>query len=537
MATMTRVLATLVLGLCLSCASRGTLTGGGGLRLPEPAETYQTSARPNGVIGGDKALEVERTVTARLEQRGDEAEPDGALSSVALWFLDELYAGRVPASAEASRAALRFGFVGTVLGAQGFSTSNADAGVLDAIFQQLPQNYRVTRYGIATGKNGADIAVVFGSVEASLADIPREVEPGAKIRLAGHVERHYQRASVFVTDTAGAVRELKMPSRDIDTTVELRDRGIYKLEVMGYGKDGPVVLVNVPVQVGPSLARERRSNDAPMDPATTPAQAEARMLELLNEQRRKIGLGPLFADAELRNVALGHSTDMSEHGFVGHVSPTTGSPEDRARAAGLRVARLGECVAAEQSPDAAHEGLMESPSHRGAMLDPLFTHVGIGVSFRDLPSGKQLIATLVLARRPAAEEARQNAESITRAIQALRQQRALPALRSDPGLNRVAQSAIKGYLSKSPPSQEGAASAASRALQVEVNRLRRTLATCTSIIEILDRTQLADVPLLLNPLASDLGVGVAPIDDAQGPRLAIFLVATAAAGKKDIECR
>ncbi len=336
MATMTRVLFILVLGLCLSCASRGTLAGDGATRLPAPAETYQTSARPNGVLGGDAARKVEETVTERLQQRGDEAEPDGALSSVALWFLDELYAGRVPASAEASRAALRFGFVGTVLGAQGFSTSNSDAGVLDAIFEQLPQNYRVTRYGIATGKDGADVAVVFGSVEASLADIPREVEPGAKVRLAGHIERHYERASVFVTDTAGSVRELKMPSRDIDTTVELRDRGIYKLEVMGYGKDGPIVLVNVPVQVGPSLAREVRSNGVPMDPALTPEQAEARMLELLNTERRSKGLGPLLADAELRSVALGHSTDMSEHGFVGHVSPTTGSPEDRARVAGAQ---------------------------------------------------------------------------------------------------------------------------------------------------------------------------------------------------------
>jgi uncharacterized protein YkwD len=534
---MTRVLWVLLLCLCLSCASRGNLAGDGALRLPEPAVSYQTSARPNGVLGGDAARTVERNVTERLERRGDDAEPDGALSSVALWFLDELYAGRVPASAEASRAALRFGFVGTVLGAQGFSTSNSDADVLDAIFQQLPQNYRVTRYGIATGKNGAEVAVVLGSVEASLADIPREVDPGAKVRLAGHIERHYERASVFVTDTEGAVRELKMPSRDIDTTVELRDRGVYKLEVMGYGKDGPIVLVNVPVQVGPSLARESRTSGA-MDPSLTGEQAEARMLELLNEQRKRIGLSPLLADAELRSVALGHSTDMTTHGFVGHVSPTTGSPEDRARVAGLRVARLGECVAAEQSPDAAHEGLMESPSHRGAMLDALFTHVGIGVSFRDLPSGKQLVATLVLARRPAAEEARQNSESISRAIHALRKQRSLPALRSDPGLDRVALSAIKGYLSKSPASPEAAAAAASRALQVEVNRLRRTLATCTSIIEILDRTQLGDVPLLLNPLASELGVAVAPLDDAQGgPRLAIFLVATAGAGKKDIECR
>jgi uncharacterized protein YkwD len=536
MATL-RVLCLLFLGFCLSCASRGALGGDGAQRLPEPAVMYQTSARPNGVLGGETARRVERDVTERLEARGDRAEPDGALSSVALWFLDELSAGRVPASAEASRTALRFGFVGTVLGAQGFSTTHSDATVLDAVFQQLPQNYRVTRYGIATADNGTDVAVVLGSVEVSLADIPREVEPGAKVRLKGHVERHYERASVFVNDTTGTVREIRMPSRDVDTTVELDERGIYKLEVMGYGKDGPVVLVNVPIQVGPAPARKSSSSAGAMDPFLTAAQAEARLFELLNEERRKIGLAPLAADSELRGVALGHSVDMTEHGFVGHVSPTTGSPEDRARVAGLRVARLGECVAAEQSPDAAHEGLMESPSHRGAMLDPLFTHVGIGVSFRELPSGRQLVATLLFARRPRPEEARQDAASILRAIHALRKDRSLPALRSDPGLDRVALAAIKGYVSQSPPSQEAAAQAASRALQAEVNRVRRTIATCTSLIEILDRTQLSDVPLLANPAAENLGVAVAPLNDAGGTRLAIFFVATAGAGKKDLKCR
>lgn len=536
MPRMTWVLWAVALRFWVACTPRGTVSYGSARELLESVEMYRTEARPNGVLGGDEARRVERALLARLEQRGDEAEPDGALSQAALWLLNELYAGRAPSAGDASQVALRFGFVGNVLGLQGVSPRRLEPSKLDPLFDLVPRNYRVTRYGIATAKDGAEVAIVLGNVEASLEDIPRRVEPGARVRLAGHVAQHYERVSVFVTDTHGKVRETKFPSREVDLTVEFSDEGTYQLELMGYGEDGPMVLVNVPVQVGRARASERQPHSTPTHEALTSEQAEARLLELLNEERRKHGLSPLVADSELKKVALGHSKDMELNGFVSHVSPTTGSPEQRARAAGLRLARLGECVAVGQSPDMAHAALMASPAHRGAMLDPLFSHVGVGVAFRRLSNEKQLIVTLLFARRPRPEEAHQDARSLIATIQAQRRERSLPPLRPDPALRRVAEAALEGYVSQIPPSPREAARAAERALQAEANRRGGSMATCTSLVEILDRIQLADVPLLANPNAAELGVAVTTLTDEKGPRLAVFLVATADGGKKELAC-
>lgn len=66
-------------------------------------------------------------------------------------------------------------------------------------------------------------------------------------------------------------------------------------------------------------------------------------------------------------------------GYVGHTSPTTGSPADRLAAAGLRYALSAENIAFAPTAEQAHEGLMNSPPHRANILNPGFTRVGVAV--------------------------------------------------------------------------------------------------------------------------------------------------------------
>jgi hypothetical protein len=70
---------------------------------------------------------------------------------------------------------------------------------------------------------------------------------------------------------------------------------------------------------------------------------------------------------------------MVDAGFFGHQSPTTGVVDDRARANGLRLGLLGENVAKAPSIGEAHALLLGSPGHRDNILNPRFSHVGIGV--------------------------------------------------------------------------------------------------------------------------------------------------------------
>lgn len=106
---------------------------------------------------------------------------------------------------------------------------------------------------------------------------------------------------------------------------------------------------------------------------------EARMLELVNQERRAAGLQPLQADPELTEVARRHSADMFARGYFAHDTPEGISPFDRMRAANVRFTTAGENLALAPTIPVAHTGLMNSPGHRANILRPQFGRVGIGV--------------------------------------------------------------------------------------------------------------------------------------------------------------
>ena len=111
-----------------------------------------------------------------------------------------------------------------------------------------------------------------------------------------------------------------------------------------------------------------------------PADAEILLLALVNRDRRTAGLPPLIADPALAAVARAHSQDMLANGFVGHISPTTGGPDERVKRAGIPFRHLAENVGRNSSVEELELGLMGSPGHRSAILDGQSIHVGIGVA-------------------------------------------------------------------------------------------------------------------------------------------------------------
>ena len=106
---------------------------------------------------------------------------------------------------------------------------------------------------------------------------------------------------------------------------------------------------------------------------------EAKMLLLVNEERKKAGVNPLAGDPELTIVARSHSKDMFAKGYFSHVTPDGKSPYDRIRNAGVRFLTAGENLALAQTLSMAHKGLMNSPGHKANILEPKFGRVGIGI--------------------------------------------------------------------------------------------------------------------------------------------------------------
>jgi uncharacterized protein YkwD len=105
----------------------------------------------------------------------------------------------------------------------------------------------------------------------------------------------------------------------------------------------------------------------------------SQMITLINKERVLSGLHPLYVDDELSRIALLHSRDMFERKYFSHSSPEGKTMKDRLQVDSVIFTSAAENLAFAPDVNTAHKGLMASMSHKAAILDPIFTRVGVGV--------------------------------------------------------------------------------------------------------------------------------------------------------------
>lgn len=243
------------------------------------------------------------------------------------------------------------------------------------------------------------ITVLLSQRAITYASLPEEIRPGDRCLFEGEIHAPFREPRVLLTAPNGHTQELDSFSNEAQRfrTYLSFDAGAgeYQLEVLGRYDMGPRVLAlasldaRLPGEVGllekALLAARRSGGDASV--ATNPVSianeddAEARLLELVNRDRRRAGVQPLAPQPALAAMARAHSVDMRDNRFFAHVSPSTGRLVERATAAGVRYRRLAENIALNRDVDEAQEALLRSPGHRMNILGPDFTHVGFGVAF------------------------------------------------------------------------------------------------------------------------------------------------------------
>ena len=140
------------------------------------------------------------------------------------------------------------------------------------------------------------------------------------------------------------------------------------------------------------------------------------MFALINEARRKhlpswVGTAKLKSHDELAAVARGHSSDMLRRQYVAHVSPEGVTAANRIGEGGISYVACGENIGVyygqgSLTPSAIHEiheAFMNQPrsmtNHRGNLLNPIWTHAGVGIAHN--PDGS-LVATQNFISAPAA---------------------------------------------------------------------------------------------------------------------------------------
>lgn len=134
-----------------------------------------------------------------------------------------------------------------------------------------------------------------------------------------------------------------------------------------------------PQQTAPSQEAPKQEQAAQPAASQSVNAFEQEVAKLVNQERAKAGLKALTLDTELSKVARAKSQDMKDKGYFSHQSPTYGSPFDMMKQFGITYKTAGENIAkGQETPAEVMEAWMNSDGHRKNILNPEFTHIGVG---------------------------------------------------------------------------------------------------------------------------------------------------------------
>jgi uncharacterized protein YkwD len=89
-------------------------------------------------------------------------------------------------------------------------------------------------------------------------------------------------------------------------------------------------------------------------------------------------------DDRLAAVARQHSEEMARNGYFSHQGLDGSLPYTRVSRAGIQWRATGENIAKFPDVQSAQTGFMDEPkfqhNHRGNILNPAYTHVGVGIA-------------------------------------------------------------------------------------------------------------------------------------------------------------
>lgn len=133
---------------------------------------------------------------------------------------------------------------------------------------------------------------------------------------------------------------------------------------------------------------------------------EQLVYRLVNEARaehmpRWLGRGPLQWHPRLAQVARQHANDMLERRYVAHATPEGTTVANRLDRNSISYLACGENIGVVYGPAShgergiqeVHSAFMNQPrrltNHRGNILNPVWTHAGIGVAYA--PEGQLIV--------------------------------------------------------------------------------------------------------------------------------------------------
>jgi len=252
------------------------------------------------------------------------------------------------------------------------------------------------------------ICVVLVLVRRSvfLQPFPKRLDSPTEPLLSGRVISDYPKMTVFLRYPGGRVLmagvELEESGEfNVPLPFDPKDPGTYLVEIEPEGERGPEVatLFTVDFMGSGQLPSVEIAAVKPKAPPSNIEEAKRLLLLWVNQERRARKLGLLAEDERLTALAQKRAVRMLEEGLPRHLDAKGRDAAHEAELAGIEFASLGENLAFDQDLFEAHRGLMESPSHRENILEPAYTHIGIGVAVREKKGSKLIAVAEVFVER------------------------------------------------------------------------------------------------------------------------------------------
>jgi len=222
---------------------------------------------------------------------------------------------------------------------------------------------------------------------------------GAPRALSGSVVtlRSYVPVTTQVTSTQGNQTTISTPtttysqnptpspsqSVNVGQPTSNSNGSVYSLKLLNQPTSVPVTVTPIPTTpISPTPTTPSTNPTLPGIPSVSVLTAdEQTMVDMINQERSAVGVNPVKVDLRLGSVGRAKADDMKANNYFDHTSPTYGSPWAMMQQVGLPVGWAGENIAGNKSVAGAMAALMQSPGHKANILDPRFTHVGVGIAY------------------------------------------------------------------------------------------------------------------------------------------------------------
>ncbi len=495
---------------------------------PPQARYFYTEAEP-GPVRGDRSARVVLGEVERLVRGASSAGlvGDGRLADIAL---------ELALRATSEREALDGTTLALMTRARGlvnplpqvvFALSGDLETAGEALLKKAAswiEEFESTHYGLAATRrcDGWAAVLVLDTRPLDLSPIPVALDKPGPIRIQVRLHNELVDPQLIITQPDGSVErpEPNTEGRRLNMTLPL-SRGLWGVEVLGTGVHGPMVVANLGIAVDADLPREPpHASDIVEDPALVANQ----LLAFIARDRKAHGLPALRHSEGLASVAASHSRDMRKTRFFGHVSPSTGGPQERAARNHIPAWNVRENIARGYSAQEIHTLLMLSPAHRAAILSPSVDEVGIGVASEPENERRAFFVTELFAHAAVPLELGPASAALLARIAQLRKERGLqPITRSD-SFDRAAQRAASEYFSRPQADAE-------TLLITGVRSITEPPGTHLIFASMFLDVEAEALPLsseMLDPKARFIGIGMAQGDDPRlGPAGVVWAVVVA----------